>query len=198
MSMRIISGFGKSRKLFSPPSITRPTSDRAREGLFSSLISTFSSIEGLRFLDLFAGSGAVGVEALSRGAALVEAVESNPISAKVCEQNFALLNGVSGIGRYRVYNKTTFEYLNHLASTSFEIIFIDPPYDVANTEIEKILKKILTLNLLNINGVIAIERDGKTKNFIWPQGLSEVKVRSYGAGSIHYGVISEPNLKKNG
>ncbi|MBM3731202.1 MAG: 16S rRNA (guanine(966)-N(2))-methyltransferase RsmD [Actinobacteria bacterium] len=198
MSMRIISGFGKSRKLFSPPSITRPTSDRAREGLFSSLISTFSSIEGLHFLDLFAGSGAVGVEALSRGAALVEAVESNPISAKVCEQNFALLNEVSGIGRYRVYNKTTFEYLNHLASTSFEIIFIDPPYDVANTEIEKILKKILTLNLLNINGVIAIERDGKTKNFIWPQGLSEVKVRSYGAGSIHYGVISEPNLKKNG
>jgi len=81
MSMRIIAGSGKGRKLFSPPSITRPTSDRAREGLFSSLISTFSTLEGLHFLDLFAGSGAVGVEALSRGAALVEAVESNAVSA---------------------------------------------------------------------------------------------------------------------
>lgn len=198
MSMRIIAGFGKSRKLFSPPSITRPTSDRAREGLFSSLISTFSSLEGLHFLDLFAGSGAVGVEALSRGAALVEAVESNPISAKVCEQNFALLSGISGVGKFRVHNKTTFEFLNHSASNSYEIIFIDPPYEVANTEIEKILKKVLTLNLLNKHGVIAIERDGKTKNFTWPQGLSEVKVRSYGAGSIHYGAISEPDMKKNG
>ena len=83
MSMRIIAGLGKGRKLFSPPSITRPTSDRAREGLFSSLSSTFGSLDGLHFLDLFAGSGAVGVEALSRGAGLVEAVESNPVSAKV-------------------------------------------------------------------------------------------------------------------
>ena len=81
MSMRIIAGIGKGRKLFSPPSITRPTSDRAREGLFSSLTSTFTSLEGLHFLDLFAGSGAVGVEALSRGAGLVEAVESNQVSA---------------------------------------------------------------------------------------------------------------------
>lgn len=88
MSMRIIAGLGKGRKLFSPPSITRPTSDRAREGLFSSLSSTFGSLNGLHFLDLFAGSGAVGVEALSRGAGLVEAVESNPVSAKVCEDNF--------------------------------------------------------------------------------------------------------------
>ena len=59
MSMRIIAGLGKGRKLNSPPSITRPTSDRAREGLFSSLVSTFSSLDGLNFLDLFAGSAAV-------------------------------------------------------------------------------------------------------------------------------------------
>ena len=92
MSMRVIAGIGKGRKLFSPPSITRPTSDRAREGLFSSLISTFGTLEGLHFLDLFAGSGAVGVEALSRGAALVEAVESNSGSADVCEENFRTLS----------------------------------------------------------------------------------------------------------
>jgi 16S rRNA (guanine966-N2)-methyltransferase len=192
--MRIIAGSGKGRKLFSPPSITRPTSDRAREGLFSSLISTFSSLEGLHFLDLFAGSGAVGVEALSRGVALVEAVESNSVSAAVCEQNFALLANLPEIGKFKVYPKTAFEFLNHTATKPYEIIFMDPPYEVANSEIEKILKKILTLNLLNKFGVVAIERDGKAKSFTWPEGLMESKVRSYGAGSIHYGVVSNAQI----
>jgi len=182
---------GKGRKLHSPPSITRPTSDRAREGLFSSLISSFGTLEGLHFLDLFAGSGAVGVEALSRGAALVEAVENNPISAGICEQNFALLTKIEGVGKFKVHVKTTFEFLNHTASNPYEIIYIDPPYEVANTEIEKILKKILALNLLSKFGVIAIERDGKAKAFTWPDGLEEQKVRSYGAGSIHYGALVE-------
>ena len=191
MSMRVIAGIGKGRKLFSPPSITRPTSDRAREGLFSSLISTFGTLEGLHFLDLFAGSGAVGVEALSRGAALVEAVESNSESADVCEENFASLSSLTGVGKFKVHNKTVFEFLNHTASNPYEIIYIDPPYEVANSEIEKILKKIISLNLLSKFGVIAIERDGKVKAFTWPPSLTELKVRSYGAGSIHYGVHTE-------
>ncbi len=191
MSMRVIAGIGKGRKLFSPPSITRPTSDRAREGLFSSLISTFGTLEGLHFLDLFAGSAAVGVEALSRGAALVEAVESNSVSADVCEENFALLSSLTGVGKFKVHNKTVFEFLNHTASNPYEIIYIDPPYEVANSEIEKILKKIILLNLLSKFGVIAIERDGKVKAFTWPPSLTELKVRSYGAGSIHYGVHTE-------
>ena len=191
MSMRVIAGIGKGRKLFSPPSITRPTSDRAREGLFSSLISTFGTLEGLHFLDLFAGSAAVGVEALSRGAALVEAVESNSASADVCEENFALLSSLTGVGKFKVHNKTVFEFLNHTASNPYEIIYIDPPYEVANSEIEKILKKIISLNLLSKFGVIAIERDGKVKAFTWPPSLTELKVRSYGAGSIHYGVHTE-------
>jgi 16S rRNA (guanine966-N2)-methyltransferase len=189
--MRIIAGIGKGRKLFSPPSITRPTSDRAREGLFSSLISTFGTLEGLHFLDLFAGSAAVGVEALSRGAALVEAVESNSVSADVCEENFALLSSLTGVGKFKVHNKTVFEFLNHTASNPYEIIYIDPPYEVANSEIEKILKKIISLYLLSKFGVIAIERDGKVKAFTWPPSLTELKVRSYGAGSIHYGVHTE-------
>ena len=194
MSMRIIAGIAKGRKLFSPPSITRPTSDRAREGLFSSLVSTFGTLEGLHFLDLFAGSGAVGVEALSRGAALVESVESNSTSSDICEQNFNLLTGVDGIGKFKVYNKTVFEFLNHSATNTYEIIYIDPPYEVSNSEVEKILRKIIMLNLLNKFGVVAIERDGKAKPFLWPDGLTELKVRSYGAGSIHYGVITERTI----
>lgn len=191
MSMRIIAGRGKGRKLLSPPSITRPTSDRAREGLFSSLTSTFSTLDGLHFLDLYAGSGAVGVEALSRGAALVDAVESNSVSAQVCEDNFALISKVDGVGKFKVHTKTVFEFLNHTASQPYEIIYIDPPYEVDNVEVEKILKKILTLGLLSKFGLVAIERDAKLKTFSWPDGLSELKVRSYGAGAIHYGHLTE-------
>ena len=191
MSMRIIAGFGKWRKLFSPPSITRPTSDRAREGLFSSLISTFGTLDGLHFLDLFAGSGAVGVEALSRGAGLVESVESNSESAQVCEKNFGLLLNQPNLGKFKVHETSTFEYINHLANKQFEIIFLDPPYEVANIEIEKILRKILSGNLLGKFGVIAIERDAKAAAFTWPDGLQEVKVRSYGQGAIHYGTHSQ-------
>jgi 16S rRNA (guanine966-N2)-methyltransferase len=191
MSMRIIAGSGKGRKLFSPPSITRPTSDRAREGLFSSLISTFGTLDGLHFLDLFAGSGAVGVEALSRGAGLVESVESNSESAQVCEKNFGLLLNQPNLGKFKVHETTTFEYINHLANKQFEIIFLDPPYEVANIEIEKILRKILSGNLLGKFGVIAIERDAKAAAFTWPDGLQEVKVRSYGQGAIHYGTHSQ-------
>jgi len=191
MSMRIIAGIGKGRKLFSPPSITRPTSDRAREGLFSSLTSTFSTLDGLHFLDLYAGSGAVGVEALSRAAALVEAIESNSVSAQVCEDNFALISKLDGVGKFKVHAKTVFEFLNHAASKPYEIIYIDPPYEVDNVEVEKILKKILTLGLLSKFGLVAIERDAKAKTFSWPDGLSELKVRSYGAGAIHYGVLTE-------
>jgi len=191
MSMRIIAGSGKGRKLFSPPSITRPTSDRAREGLFSSLISTFGTLDGLHFLDLFAGSGAVGVEALSRGAGLVESVESNSESALVCEKNFGLLLNQPNLGKFKVHETTTFEYINHLANKQFEIIFLDPPYEVANIEIEKILRKILSGNLLGKFGVIAIERDAKAASFTWPDGLQEVKVRSYGQGAIHYGTHSQ-------
>jgi 16S rRNA (guanine966-N2)-methyltransferase len=189
--MRIIAGSGKGRKLFSPPSITRPTSDRAREGLFSSLISTFGTLDGLHFLDLFAGSGAVGVEALSRGAGLVESVESNSESAHVCERNFGLLLNQPNLGKFKVHETSTFEYINHLANKQFEIIFLDPPYEVANIEIEKILRKILSGNLLGKFGVIAIERDAKAAAFTWPDGLQEVKVRSYGQGAIHYGTHSQ-------
>ena len=128
--MRIIAGLGKGRKLVSPPDVTRPTSDRAREGLFSSLISTLGTLKEKNFLDLFAGSGAVGVEALSRGALLVEAVESDPKSAKVCEQNFNLIAGLESIGKFAVYNQTCFEFLNHSVNKSYGIIFLDPPYDL--------------------------------------------------------------------
>ena len=186
--MRIIGGSAKGKNLYSPSERTRPTSDRAREGLFSSLESEFGSISDLKFLDLFSGSGAVGVEALSRGAAFVQSVEQDRSTAQIAEKNFQLVNGVSGT--FRVDAERAGKYLSNPAEMQFDIIFLDPPYELPNKEIEKLLRAILKNNYLKSDGIIAVERESKSKEFIWPSPLVGTKVRGYGQGSIYYGTNS--------
>jgi len=190
--MRIIAGSAKGKTLISPPDFrTRPTSDRAREGLFSSLVSEFATLSELHFLDLFAGSGAVGVEALSRGAALVHAVESDGDMGNVAISNFKLIKEPAG--KFRVFHTTAEKYLNSDHATelgAFDIIFMDPPYDLSNSAIEELLTVIKERKLLHDRGIIAIERESKSRPFSWPDGMEEIKVRSYGQGSIFYGGYS--------
>ena len=190
--MRIIAGSAKGKTLFSPPgSKTRPTSDRAREGLFSSLVSEFSTLSGLHFLDLFAGSGAVGVEALSRGAAFVHAVESEGDLGNVAISNFKLVHLPQG--EYRVFHTKVERFLeseNSSGKNKYDVIFMDPPYDLSNTAIEEMLNTIVERGLLQPVGIIAIERESKGRPFLWPGELKELKVRSYGQGSIYYGGYS--------
>ena len=188
-TLRIISGSAKGKTLFSPPgSKTRPTSDRAREGLFSSLLSEFSTFSGLQFLDLFAGSGAVGVEALSRGAAIVHAVESEGEMGNIAISNFKLVR--SPLGAYRVFHSKAERFLESVTASEigrYDIIFMDPPYDLTNFAIEEMLKTIVERGLLQPAGIIAIERESKGRPFLWSVELQELKVRSYGQGSIFYG-----------
>lgn len=186
--MRIIAGIAKGKNLFSPPDKTRPTSDRAREGLFSSLESEFGSISDLTFLDLYSGSGAVGVEALSRGAALVVSVEAHAPTADIARKNFQLVKGASG--RFEVITEDVEKFIAITLHKDFDIIFIDSPYEVSNQVIEKILNQIIQNKLLKTHGVIAVERESRSKEFNWPSPLSSVKVRSYGQGSIYYGGYS--------
>ena len=190
--MRIIAGSAKGKVLTSPPdSRTRPTSDRAREGLFSSLDSEFSSLVGLNFLDLYAGSGAVGVEAYSRGAALVHAVESEGDMGSIAISNFQLVKNASG--SYRVFHTKAERFLEseHAAEKGqYDIIFMDPPYELSNSVIEDLLQTIITRDLLQPRGIVAIERESKSAPFTWPHPLEAIKVRSYGQGSIYYGGYS--------
>jgi len=186
--MRIIAGSSKGKTLFSPTGKTRPTSDRAREGLFSSLDSEFGSMSELNFLDLFSGSGAVGVEALSRGAANVYSVEDHSPTAVIAAKNFELV--AKSTGKFTVITSTAERFVATPHQISFDIIFMDPPYDLANSEIEKIITEINSNNLLKRNGIIAIERETKKAQFAWPQPFIEEKVRSYGQGSIFYGGYS--------
>jgi len=190
--MRIIAGSAKGKTLISPPdSRTRPTSDRAREGLFSSLESEFSSLEGLHFLDLFAGSGAVGVEALSRGAGVVHSVESESSVESVAIKNFQCVK--TATGTFRVFHTSAERFLasdNATEKGRYDIIFMDPPYELSNQSIEELLEVIKTRDLLALRGVLAIERKSKSSPFTWPVGMEEIKVRSYGQGSIFYGGYS--------
>ena len=190
--MRIIAGSAKGKTLVSPPGDrTRPTSDRAREGLFSSLESEFSSLTGLHFLDLFAGSGAVGVEAFSRGSAIVHAVESDGDMGNVAISNFQLVK--SPAGAYRVFHTRAERFLESDHATEkgqYDIIFMDPPYDLSNQVVEEMLESIVKADLLQPRGIIAIERVSKSSPFRWPAGMEVIKVRSYGQGSIYYGGYS--------
>jgi 16S rRNA (guanine966-N2)-methyltransferase len=184
--MRIIAGLAKGRNLISPSGATRPTSDRAREALFSTLESEFGSINDLTFLDLYCGSGAVGAEALSRGAAVVYAVDNDEKATNVARQNFALLENISGIGTTSVITSSVGKFLDKTSELQFDVVFLDPPYDLPNNEIEKTLSSLVKNGFLKSSAVIAIERDSKSKRLNWPLGLKELKERKYGAATIFY------------
>jgi 16S rRNA (guanine966-N2)-methyltransferase len=119
--MRIIAGQWRGRPLEAPGgTATRPTSDRARETLFSMLASRIGSFEELRVADLFAGSGALGFEALSRGAAQVTFVEKDAAAAAIIRRNSAKLNAAVEI--------MTLSALSLPRSKPFDLVFADPPY----------------------------------------------------------------------
>ena len=184
--MRIIAGMAKGRNLISPIGATRPTSDRAREALFSSLESEFGSMSDLNFLDLYCGSGAVGAEALSRGAAIVYSVDNDEKATAVTRQNLELLQNISGVGTYNVFTSSVGKFLEKGADLKFDVVFVDPPYDLPNNEIEKTMDALLRNGFLKHSSVIAIERDAKSRPLNWPTGLQEVKQRKYGAAMIIY------------
>ena len=101
--MRIIAGVAKGRNLASVAGATRPTSDRAREALFSTLLSEFGEFDNLKFLDLFAGSAAVGLEALSRGASLVHSVEKDDAAVKTIRANQEIVEKSKPAGTFHLY-----------------------------------------------------------------------------------------------
>ena len=146
--MRVISGMARGRKLRQLSDIDiRPTSDMIKESVFN--IIQFD-IEGRRVLDLFAGTGQLGIEALSRGARSAVFVDSSPAAVKLIKENIELC-GFSGIST--VYRRDVFSYLEH--GEAFDLIFIDPPYDSALTA--GTLEKIIEFDKLNTNGIIICE-----------------------------------------
>jgi len=173
---RIIAGTWGGRRLSTPPgSGTRPTSDRVREALFSSLQSEFGGFDGLRVLDLFAGSGALGLEAASRGAAHVDLVESAKGAAAAIARNIAELGAKATLHRLPAERFVTGDRI------PYDLVFVDPPYADDPTGVLAALPRLLT-----DGGIVVVERSTRD-DLIWPEGLNGIRDKSYGETRLYYG-----------
>ena len=152
--LRIIGGEWRSRRLSFPDvSGLRPTPDRVRETLFNWLQW---QVPNARCLDLFAGSGALGLEALSRGAASVVMVEKHPTAVKALRDNIALL----GANRVQLVHDDAFRYLQR-ETDAFDLIFLDPPF--RKDWLESVLEQIVTRALLKPDGMIYLEQEAEAR-----------------------------------
>jgi 16S rRNA (guanine966-N2)-methyltransferase len=199
--MRIIAGAAKGRPISAVASATRPTSDRAREALFSTLASEFGDFEGLRVLDLYAGTGAVALEALSRGAALVHAVEKDEAASKAISANFDSIKSAELKGSFHLYTMGVHRFLGDKSQYRYHFIYIDPPYDVDDIDVVETLVQLHDNNFLDPDALIAIERNSRVKEISWPYGYEEMRVKNYGQATIFYGIpapISAEDSAENG
>lgn len=178
---RIIAGSARGRPLAVPPDGTRPTGDRVREAMFASLDHLLGGFAGARVLDLFAGSGALGLEAASRGAMRVVAVERTRASAQIITAN-ARATGAAGV---EVVVKPVATYLAG-TPTPFDLVLADPPYAVPALEIETLLAQLVE-GWLAPDAVVLVERPTRGGAFRWPPGVVGLRESRYGTTTLWYG-----------
>jgi 16S rRNA (guanine966-N2)-methyltransferase len=183
---RIIAGVAGSLKLASPAKSTRPTSDRIRESIFSKLEAR-DLLEGATVLDLYAGTGALALEAASRGAKLAWMVERDGKAAAVCVANLkivskALLKEEIGFDG-KVINKSVSAFLNAPGIENVNLVFIDPPYEISNEEIQEDLEK---LKPLLDKSTVVVERSSRTDSPRWPNGYTFEDTKSYGDTVVYW------------
>jgi 16S rRNA (guanine966-N2)-methyltransferase len=179
---RIIAGVAGGRRLRVPPSGVRPTGDRAREGLFNSL-GTLLDLDGAVVLDLYAGSGALGLEALSRGAAAVTFVESSPRVLTVLQANLAAV----GLPGARVLRGSVPTVVAGPAPGAFDLVLADPPYATPAEEVLGVLRSLADGGWLAPGAVLVVERSSRETGWEWPTPLTGLRERRYGEAVLRYG-----------
>ena len=183
---RIISGAAGSLTLKGPAKATRPTSDRVKESVFAKLES-MGAIEDARVLDLYAGTGALGLEAASRGAASVTLVEKDSAAAAVCAENLKVIEASFQKQGFVCEFKLERLDAKNFASKSksgFDLVFIDPPYELANQAVELLLVELMAS--LNAESVVVVERDSRSEELTLPQGLDLESRKNYGDTSVFF------------
>jgi len=187
--MRVIAGIARGRRLAAPKgTATRPTSDRAREGLFATVTAIRGPLPGARVLDLFAGSGAIGLEALSRGAVRVVFVESDPRAARVIRANLA---AVALPGGELVCDRVQ-RFLDRGpgAEAAFDLVVADPPYAAPVTEVTGMLTALAGRGWLAPGALVAVERATRAGPLPWPAGYRADRSRRYGEATFWYGLAA--------
>jgi 16S rRNA (guanine966-N2)-methyltransferase len=184
---RIVAGEAGGRRLAVPPGEqTRPTSDRTREALFGTLAGLLD-LAGARVLDLYAGSGAVGLEAVSRGAAAALLVDADARAAATARANAAALGFTD---RVTVRRDRVERVLATRPDAGYDLVFADPPYGLADAELDVILATLAGNSWLAPGAVLVVERSSRGAGPAWPEGVRAVKSRRYGEGTLWYGRVS--------
>lgn len=181
---RIIAGVAKGRRLATPHgSDTRPTSDRVREALFSAVESWCGSLAGLRVLDLYAGSGALGLEAWSRGAERVTFVESDRRAAALIGTNARGL----GCDRAEVRSTSVATALSRPPAEAYDLVLSDPPYPLATETVVADLEALRDHAWLGDGALVVVERSTRGVPLTWPDGFTPHRHRRYGETTLWYG-----------
>lgn len=178
---RIIAGTLGGRRISVPPNGTRPTADRVREALFSRLDHA-DALRGAHVLDLFAGSGGLGIEALSRGATHATFVEANGGAARVLQANIRALGVVA---QTTVVRERVRPYLQRGGpAVKVDLVFADPPYDIPPDELAQALAALVPA--LASAAVVVVEWSTRAPMPDWPAGLVPVASKDYGETVLHY------------
>src|SRR5579859_8150509 len=167
---RVIAGEAGGRRLAVPDGRnTRPTSDRAREGLFATIVSLTGSLDGARVLDLYAGSGAVGLEALSRGAGHVLLVESGARAARVIRDN---IQAIGLPGAELVTDRVERMLARGPQGTKpYDVVFADPPYALPDDDLTAMLSELPNHGWLAEGALVIVERATRSGPVNWPDGF---------------------------
>lgn len=189
---RIIAGAAGGTPLVSVPgSLTRPTTDRVKEALFSRL-DAFGIIAGSRVLDLYAGSGSLGVESGSRGAEAVDLVEFDAKASAVCQRNADLINGVIGRKAVTVHRSKVESFLQRAVDgTSWDLVFLDPPYPLEEPALKAVLDKLS--GHLAPSAVVVVERSSRSPEPGWPEAMERFAERKYGETRLWFAEPSVPD-----
>jgi len=182
---RIVAGFAGSLPLAVPKTGTRPTSDRVREAIFSALDAR-DVVRGARVLDLYAGSGALGLEAASRGARIVTLVENSFGAAQLCRKNTdAVLRAAPKKNAPKI-KVTSQAVQSFLAATGegFDLVFLDPPYDLTEAELGHNLAALAPL--LDVDALVVVERSSRSPEPAWGPGLTSERRKDYGDTTVWY------------
>ncbi len=188
---RIIGGIAGSRVLAAPAKTTRPTSDRIRESIFNRLEARFE-LDDACVLDLYAGTGALGLEAASRGASRVTLVEKDSKAALVCQKNARMIQdarlAAGASAEIQTVTKSVDAVLTgfRLAppTRAFDLVFIDPPYEVSSAEVVENLQALMAA--LGEDALIVLERSSRSADVGVPAGLTLAEVKNYGDTKVFW------------
>ncbi len=190
---RIIAGVAGGRRLATARGqSTRPTTDRAREGLFATVNSVLGGLAGAAVLDLYAGSGAVGLEALSRGAAEVLLVEADSRAARVIRENIEAV----GLPGARLVTGRVQQVLARRQPDDrpLDFVFADPPYATGDDELAAVLTALVCEGWLAPGALVAVERSVRSGAPPWPAGYEPERSRRYGEATLWYGLAAGGKL----